>query len=235
MNANVTFYSLTVLKNKAMRFFLFFLLITCNVLFSTAQNTPQSKKRKAVSPSKPAATDKQTIYYYVKEKETLYKISKMFDISVDSLKLLNKLKKDNLNTGQRLIVGYYGKMFPEKPDTIRKPSPVQAKPKIAKDTSKSFTGQGKEVKEQGVASWIQDEDVNPNKFIALHRTAPLGTMIKVINKMNRRVVLVKVVGSLPATGDNANLVIKISKAAAQKLDVRDPRFQCELSYALGDN
>lgn len=92
----------------------------------------------------------------------------------------------------------------------------------------------KEVFENGVASWIQDDDINPNKYYALHRTAPIGTIVKVTNKMNKKYVFVKVVGSLPDTGDNTDLVIKISKASAEKLGVRDSRFQSELSYGVNE-
>ena len=90
----------------------------------------------------------------------------------------------------------------------------------------------KEITESGIASWIRDDDINPNKYYALHRTAPIGTIIRVTNKMNNKYVFVKVVGTLPDTGDNNDLVIKISKASAEKLGVHDSRFQSELSYGI---
>ncbi len=90
----------------------------------------------------------------------------------------------------------------------------------------------KQVSETGVASWIRDDDINPNKYYGLHRYASIGTIIKVINKMNGKYVFVKVVGSLPDTGDNKDLIIKISKASAEKLGVRDSRFQCELNFGV---
>lgn len=90
----------------------------------------------------------------------------------------------------------------------------------------------KEVSETGVASWIRDDDINPNKYYGLHRTAPIGTIVKVTNKMNGKYVFVKVVGVLPDTGDNTDLIIKISKASAEKLGVRDTRFQSELSFGV---
>jgi len=97
----------------------------------------------------------------------------------------------------------------------------------------SATGKGrKEIFETGIASWIRDDDINPNKYYALHRTAPIGTIIRVTNKMNSKYVFVKVVGTLPDTGDNTDLMIKISKASAEKLGVRDSRFQSELSYGI---
>ena len=107
-----------------------------------------------------------------------------------------------------------------------------------KDTSKSkntgyvFAKGRKQVIEQGVASWIEDQDFNANKYYALHRTAPKGTIIKITNRMNQKSVFVKVIGVLPETGDNEGLLIKISKASADKLGVLDRRFQADLVYGL---
>jgi hypothetical protein len=53
-------------------------------------------------------------------------------------------------------------------------------------------------------------------------------------KTNNKYVFVKVVGTLPDTGDNNDLVIKISKASAEKLGVRDSRFQSELNYGVNE-
>jgi len=50
--------------------------------------------------------------------------------------------------------------------------------------------------------------------------------------MNNKYVFVKVVGTLPDTGDNNDLMIKISKASAEKLVVHDSKFQSELSYSI---
>jgi len=100
------------------------------------------------------------------------------------------------------------------------------------DKKYSFANGRQEVNEQGVASWIEDEDINPNKYYALHRTAPIGTIIKVTNKMNNNTVFVKVVGVLQETGDNEGLLIKISKASAERLNVLDKKFQADLVYGL---
>jgi LysM repeat protein len=90
------------------------------------------------------------------------------------------------------------------------------------------------VTETGVASWIMDGDINQNKYYALHRNAPVGTIVKVTNRMNGKYVFVKVVGLLPDTGDNENVIIKISQAASNKINVLDSRFQAELSYGIAE-
>jgi LysM repeat protein len=117
---------------------------------------------------------------------------------------------------------------PKKEEIVKQKEVVETTAVTPKD---NFTPK-KEITEKGTAAWINDEDVNPNKYYALHRTAPIGTIIKVTNTMNNQNVFVKVVGALPDTGDNSNLIIKISKAAAKKMDVLDAKFQAELSYGI---
>jgi len=104
---------------------------------------------------------------------------------------------------------------------------------LSGSVSKSSTGRMiRQMNETGVASWIMDGEVNQNKYYALHRYAPVGTIVKVTNRMNGKYVFVKVVGLLPDTGDNKNLIIKISQAASNKINVLDSRFQAELSYGI---
>ncbi len=99
--------------------------------------------------------------------------------------------------------------------------------------SKSKSGNSVvEMTENGMAAWIKDGGVNQNKFYGLHRTAPLGTIIKVTNRMNDEYVFVKVVGQLPDTGDNDKQIIKISEAAAKRIGAVDEKFQVELSYGM---
>ena len=131
------------------------------------------------------------------------------------------------------------------PPPVKKDTPVTATPaNIPVTTAPVNTSQsagtpvdmkmepaGERVVENGVATWIADSEMNQNKFYALHRTAPIGTIIKVTNRMNNNSVYVKVIGVLPSTGDNENILIKITQAAAQRIGALDQRFQAELSYA----
>ena len=212
--------------------------------------------------------EKDPVYYVVKQKETLYTISKKYKVTANEIKKWNHLTSGNLKKGEKIIVGFKTivseridatqetgkpvinvakksavenkKHVIEKPD-IKSDSSVVVKTasenKIFNDSlhasNKTFIGKvRREVSEQGVATWIEDENINPHKYFALHRVAIAGSIIKVTNKMNRRSIFVKVVGKLPESGDNENIIIKISKASAEKLGVRDQRFQCELAYGV---
>lgn len=83
--------------------------------------------------------------------------------------------------------------------------------------------------ETGLAEVI-DQKGNVNKYLALHKTAPVGTILQVKNIMNGQTVYVRVIGTLPPTGANEKVIVKISKKAYQKLAALDNRFRVELSY-----
>ena len=82
--------------------------------------------------------------------------------------------------------------------------------------------------ETGMAEMIDDPGSN-DMFLALHRTASVGTVIQVRNLMNDQSVFVRVVGKLPDTGANDKLIVKISKRAYDRLSAIDRRFRVEVS------
>jgi LysM repeat protein len=84
-----------------------------------------------------------------------------------------------------------------------------------------------EITEAGVAELIEGTEGN-RKYLALHRTAPVGTILKVRNEMNNREVFVRVMGKLTDSTDKT--VIKISRSAYDRLGAIDPRFRVELTY-----
>ncbi|WP_400190563.1 LysM peptidoglycan-binding domain-containing protein [Hymenobacter sp. B81] len=86
----------------------------------------------------------------------------------------------------------------------------------------------RKVTESGLAAII--EGGNSTKYLALHKTAPIGTIMMVRNIMNGVVVYVRVIGKLPDTGDNASILIRLSKMAVAKLGTPDQRFRVETSY-----
>lgn len=86
-----------------------------------------------------------------------------------------------------------------------------------------------EISEAGVAELIEGTEGN-RKYLALHRTAPVGTILKVRNEMNNREVFVRVMGKLPDTAINDKVIIKISRSAYDRLGAIDPRFRVELTY-----
>ncbi len=84
-------------------------------------------------------------------------------------------------------------------------------------------------KTEGLAEVI--DEANPSdKYFALHKTAKKGTVIKVRNLMNDLTVYVRVIGKLPETEENENLLIKLNQKAYSQLKAVDKRFRVELNY-----
>lgn len=86
-----------------------------------------------------------------------------------------------------------------------------------------------EIREVGLAELIEGTEGN-RKYLALHRTAPVGTILKVRNEMNNREVFVRVMGKLPDTNLTNKVLIRISKSAYDRLGAVEPQFRVEVTY-----
>jgi LysM repeat protein len=88
--------------------------------------------------------------------------------------------------------------------------------------------------EKGAATWIENNSIETSgdRFYALSNTAPVGSIIKVRNMMNNRVVYAKVIGKLSESEVNAKVMVKLSAGAGERLNVLDNRFVVEVSYYL---
>jgi hypothetical protein len=113
--------------------------------------------------------------------------------------------------------------------------PVQTQTPVAKDPVPTTirisesTKNSDEVVEAGIAELIEGTEGN-RKYLALHRTAPVGTILKIRNEMNNREVFVRVMGKLPENALTDKLIIKISRSAYDRLGAIDPRFRVQLTY-----
>ncbi|MBT2558267.1 LysM peptidoglycan-binding domain-containing protein [Hymenobacter sp. ISL-91] len=87
---------------------------------------------------------------------------------------------------------------------------------------------GRRVTESGLAMVIPTDA--SDKYLALHKTAAVGTIMEVRNIMNGQAVYVRVIGRLPDTGENDKVLLRLSKRAVQRLATPDQRFRVETSY-----
>jgi LysM repeat protein len=84
------------------------------------------------------------------------------------------------------------------------------------------------VTESGMGAPI--EKSGTDKYLALHKTAPVGTIMQVKNAGNGQSVYVRVIGKLPETGENNSILVRLSPRAMQKLGTADSKFRVETSY-----
>lgn len=84
--------------------------------------------------------------------------------------------------------------------------------------------------QEGKATWLNESNISTDKSLALHRSAPPGTIIKITNMKNDKVVYVKTVGKLNQNEDKS-ILITISPKAAEKLKVNEDFFRAKLEYS----
>lgn len=190
-------------------------------------------------------------YHQVEAKETLFSISSKYSISVQQLRTWNALEGNELKIGQQLrvtppqqeVVQQQVATTKDTPkDEVKdKPTEQIIVPTVTTNPPRETTTvqpttiriseskNSDEISESGVAELIEGTEGN-RKYLALHRTAPVGTILKVRNEMNNREVFVRVMGKLPDNALSDKVLIRISKSAFDRLGAIDSRFRVQVTY-----
>ncbi len=187
-----------------------------------------------------APAEGNAILHTVQKKETLYSLGKRYHTTVENLLFWNNLQDPAIEEGAVLIVGYEsaalsleGPLTVTAPEMIKPDENVPASMSKPHESGQAITGEAQafpdELAIKGVATWVKSPGDEADMF-ALHPTAAKGTEVMVKNMMNGKTVTVKVIGKLPATSENENVMIKISGAAAGKLGVLDDRFLAAIYF-----
>ncbi|MFY0607147.1 MAG: LysM peptidoglycan-binding domain-containing protein [Cyclobacteriaceae bacterium] len=163
--------------------------------------------------------------YLVQTGESLESIASRFSVRPDSIVYWNRLPNSYLTIGQRLIVK--GELDQEK---LLVKEEVEILPYGTRKQIKDNSGFTK-ILEEGSARKI-DTSTKTTKYLALHRTLSVGSLVEVRNLMNNQKIFVRVVGKLPETGLNKNVMIRLSPICFERLGVIDPKTRVEVSYYL---
>lgn len=210
-------------------------------------------------PAAPAAAEGGAVKHIVKPGETVYAISRKYNVKPADLIKWNNIKNNSLELGQELTINGAVPASSVRPEPKAPVAPAVAPPVTpAKESVKAspviekapvsepkevvekevslpapaeitFAKNRREMQESGLADRIQDEGVNQSKYYALHRDAPMGTIIRVRNESNDRSVYVKVIGKLE---NSDGLVIRLSRSAADQLKAPNKAFKVDLLYGL---
>ena len=211
---------------------------TGEILYIPLHYLEESNPAPKVVEEKVNEAPKEAEIHIVAPKQGLLSVANMHKVTMAELRKWNNLTSDRLQEGQRLIVSDpsgtkstiavdKASLLPSKTTaaaTPPAPAPVAeapAKEKGPEDIKKKI--------ETGIAELIDVPD-NSGKFLALHRTAPIGTLVLVKNLTNNQSIWVKVIGRLP--GGDSKVIIKLSPKAFEKLNAVDKRVRAEISYLL---
>ena len=80
------------------------------------------------------------------------------------------------------------------------------------------------------ASFKSTSGWEDGRYYCLHNSAPAGTIIKITNNANQKVVYAKVLDVIPDLSQNKGLLLRLSNAAADELGVEGERFEVIVKY-----
>lgn len=194
-----------------------------------------------VADTKPATASNGV--HKVEAGQTLYRVAVKYGVLMADIRKWNNLKDDNLTEGQELIVSESGaeKAKPVAPevkkvvanvtkDSVRAKAAVPEKVmKPVEEVAPPKVVAGKRKSESGLAEVIETDE-STSKFLALHRTAPIGALVEVLNEYNQEKIIVRVIGRIPETSVNDDIIIKLSSRAFEKVSPNSKRFRAVISY-----
>lgn len=171
------------------------------------------------------------VFYMVQKGDNLFHISKRhFKMPMDSVMIRNQLTSHSIKEGQKLFMGWmsiYG--VPSNYRSIKILSPIEQKNEAFKEIYAKRRYRKREYKESGVAYW-QKNSRHSGELFAMHRKAPINSIITVTNPMTKRSAYVRVIGKLPKTAYGKDVVVILSPKAARLLGAKDPRFFVKVKY-----
>ncbi|WP_342331888.1 LysM peptidoglycan-binding domain-containing protein [Pedobacter sp. FW305-3-2-15-E-R2A2] len=193
------------------------------------QNTPTT--------TSPSSASEELLVHTVASNETIYSIATTYRMTMDQLKAKNGLTNNSLNVGQKLLIRgqYPPKPVPSAHNEVENPTDTLnsiKNPSLRLPASRYGLNQ---MDEKGTGIWIADPDLDPSKMLVLHRTAPIGTVMKITNPMSNRSTFAKVVGKFTENESTKDVIIVMTKAVADALGALDKRFFCNLTYGGQDN
>jgi LysM repeat protein len=171
----------------------------------------------ATQPPSTTATKTVSTVHVVKASETVFSISKQYNVDISNLVEANKIADNAIKVGQKLIVD--GATLVDMASKAPREEELRLKPT------------GKNMRETGIAEVIKTPNKS-NKYLALHRHAPAGSNIKITNEATGHTIVAKVIGSLSEKGPDENIMIKLSPYAYYQLRPKDNRLRATVEYYL---
>jgi LysM repeat protein len=189
--------------------------------------------------------------HIVKTKETLFSISQQYGLKVADLIAMNNLDNPNINIGQELKIQRLSindqaifikpALTVQELEELKNPTGVkESEVKLNEDLAlykqlfESYnTNANILMKDKGIGNYLDGS--SSGAYLAMVNNVASGQIIKVRNLMNNKVIYLKVVGDVSKQDADKNVSIKISKSAANDLNIIEDRFLAEWTWYKLDN
>ena len=165
------------------------------------------------------------VRYRLAPGETLYGLTRR-TLGHDDDRLIRQLNPglnvDNLKPAQLLVVGYLrlDGIAPTSQVAIEDPYVLR---NYAMREQWMASMENRALKStSGKAAWTSSGD--KNKWMVLHRTAPLGSLIEIEDPRSRKTIYARVVARIPAQVYDSRVILVVSPLLVQAFGVRDREF-----------
>ncbi|NND31988.1 MAG: LysM peptidoglycan-binding domain-containing protein [Saprospiraceae bacterium] len=174
------------------------------------------------------------VYYQVKKKDNLFRISRVyFDIPTNLLSNRNELDDQRLNEGQVLHIGWLKKNFEPLIVHQGRLYEDEVKPDDRPDAQNEIrfreTMEGTSLVSKNEVAYWKTNDQAKGLFI-MHRHAAKSSIIEINNPMYDRTVYAKVIGTIPPHLYPEEVDMVISHDIAKALGAVDPKFFVRSRY-----
>lgn len=210
-------------------------------------------------------------YHIVEAGQTMYAISKLYNVKIEDIQKWNNIKDFNLELGRQIIVSDEKETLKPilKPE-FEKPI-VKQELKVTDSVNKIIeTPQNIPAMEENIATETQTPDILATNnstqkdlakvfkertsaanlqvakgtgapitttlgtietvYLVLHKWLPIGTVVKVKNLVNSKIIYAKVIGKLDDNADNKHVIIRYSLGVKKDLLLNDGKCYLQIEY-----
>jgi peptidoglycan endopeptidase LytF len=201
-------------------------------VISPSAKTPEKTVKTAAAAT--TVPTEEFVEHIVGSNETMYSIASKHKMTVAQLMAKNKMNNSSLTVGQHLLIK--GEWPPKEVFVASEDNDADSAEEMGslKNPNLKYPSSRyglNERDEKGTAVWITDQDMDASKMYVLHRTAPIGTVMKITNPMSNRTTFAKVVGKFTENESTKDVIVVMTKAVADSLGALDKRFFCNISYS----
>ena len=213
----------------------------------------------------------------VEHGQTIYGISKMYDVKVEEIQKWNQLTDYNIKIGSQLIVADPAKnksditSIPESLKVKSNPSEsINKLPEKKTEPQKQVEPLKEALESENNKSETQKPDIQASEngnqkeliklfkdkaagskiivskgtgapmtttlgametvYFAMHKSLSIGTIIKIKNLVNSKIIYAKVIGKLPETDENKHVIVRYSLGVKKDLQLQNGKCYVQIEY-----